>query len=274
MASDRGFGVAGSLPLDLIKVIARDVEAAGYATFWVNDVPGGDGVAALAAAASVTSRVGLAVGVIALDRRPPESVIADLQRLDLPADRLIVGVGAGSSPDSLSRVRSGVELIKHETSSRVFVGALGPKMLELAGSVADGVLLNWLTPPWARQSARAVRDASSAAEKPSPLVAGYVRTSLGPAAKARLADESARYEGFPSYAAHFRRMGVSAIGTAVATSSPGDIQAGLAAYADLDEIVVRAITATDSPAAYRELVQAARSSGEPPTGTSSDKRGV
>lgn len=258
MTSDRGFGVAGSLPLDLIKGIARDVEAAGYATFWVNDVPGGDGLAALAAAASVTSRIGLAVGVIALDRRPPESVIADLQRIDLPADRLIVGVGAGSIPDSLNRVRSGVDLIKQETPSRVIVGALGPKMLELAGKVADGVLLNWLTPPWARQSALAVRKASSAAGKPSPLVAGYVRTSLGPAAKARLSEESARYEGLPSYAAHFNRMGVSATGTAIAAASPGEIQAGLAAYADLDEIVVRAITADDSPAAYLELVQAAR----------------
>jgi alkanesulfonate monooxygenase SsuD/methylene tetrahydromethanopterin reductase-like flavin-dependent oxidoreductase (luciferase family) len=269
MAPDRGFGVAGSLSPDLIKVIAREVESASYATFWVNDVPGGDGLAALAAAASVTDHIGLAVGVIALDRRPPDTVISDLRQLDLPADRLIIGVGAGSSPGSLDRVQRGVEQIRQQTSSRVVVGALGPKMLALAGTFADGVLLNWLTPEWTHQSAAAVRAAGAAAGQPPPLIAAYVRTALGPAAKERLAEEATRYERFPSYAAHFNRMGVDAIDTAITGSSPGAIQTGLATYRSIDEIVVRAIATDDSPAAYLTLVQAARTGVDEATTTRS-----
>ncbi len=35
----RGFGVAGALPLEIVRVLASAAEAAGYHTFWVNDTP-------------------------------------------------------------------------------------------------------------------------------------------------------------------------------------------------------------------------------------------
>ena len=270
MSTMRGFGVAGSLPLDLIRVIVRDAEAAGYTTLWVNDVPRGDGLAALAVAAAVTSRISLAVGVIALDRRPASSIIADLSRLNLPNDRLVLGVGAGSSPGGLDRVRAGVNAIKAETSSRVVVGALGPRMVDLAATVADGVLLNWLTPDWARQSARAAGHASARAGRPAPFVAGYVRTALGAAAQTRLADEAARYERFPSYAAHFGRMGVSAFDTAVVGSSTEEIRTRLDQYAEFDELVVRAITADETRGSYMALMEAARAASRPAAATAPD----
>jgi alkanesulfonate monooxygenase SsuD/methylene tetrahydromethanopterin reductase-like flavin-dependent oxidoreductase (luciferase family) len=45
----------------------------------------------------------------------------------------------------------------------VYLGALGPRMLELAGRIADGVLLNLMTPAQAGQAAGAVRAAARAA---------------------------------------------------------------------------------------------------------------
>lgn len=57
----------------------------------------------------------------------------------------MLGVGSGGGHDALTRVRSGVAELQRETSAAVVVGALGPKMAQLAGEVADGVLLNWMT---------------------------------------------------------------------------------------------------------------------------------
>src|SRR6185312_7768499 len=45
----------------------------------------------------------------------------------------------------------------------VWLGALGPRMLALAGRIADGVILNLMTPAQAGEAAGLVRDAARAA---------------------------------------------------------------------------------------------------------------
>jgi len=47
----RGFGVAGALDHEIIKELAPAAERSGFATFWANDTPNGDGLASLRAAA-------------------------------------------------------------------------------------------------------------------------------------------------------------------------------------------------------------------------------
>ena len=75
--------------------------------------------------------------------------------------------------------------LRAELSTRIVVAALGPKMCRLAGEVADGVLLNWLTPEYARQSADIVREGAAAARRPAPTIYAYVRLALGAAAPPR-----------------------------------------------------------------------------------------
>jgi len=70
----RGFGLAAAVSHEVIRAAASACEALGYRTFWVNDTPDGDGLAALAAAASVTSRIALGVGVLPLSRWTPERI--------------------------------------------------------------------------------------------------------------------------------------------------------------------------------------------------------
>ena len=103
----RGFGMAAALPSAMASVAAAAAEKAGYATFWVNDTPGSDGLERLAAAAAVTRTIGLGVGVIPLDRRPAATLIARVAELRLPLDRLILGVGSGASQGGLERLRAG-----------------------------------------------------------------------------------------------------------------------------------------------------------------------
>ena len=259
MGTARGFGVAGSMPAAMVREVAAAVEAGGHATFWANDIPGGDGLAALAEAAAVTTRIGLGVGVVPLDRRPAEAIAARIAELGLPVGRLTVGVGSGGATDALARVRAGVEALRAASGARVIVGALGPRMTALAGEAADGALLNWLTPGQARRSASVVRAAAEAAGQPSPFVAAYVRVALGAAGIERFGVEADRYASFPSYAAHFARMGVAARETGVVGDRPEEIDAGLDAFADdaLDEVVARAIVGEEAVAGYLDLVRAA-----------------
>ncbi|HTD26345.1 MAG TPA: hypothetical protein VK649_05190, partial [Candidatus Elarobacter sp.] len=74
-----------------------------------------------------------------------------------------------------------------------------------------------------------------------------VRAALGAAASDRLREEGARYAAIPAYAAHFARMGVKPVETAIAASSAGALAAALANWQGaVDEIVLRAITGTDT----------------------------
>ena len=252
----RGFGVAAAVSPEVIGEVAREAERLGYTSFWANDTPGADGLAALAAAASATERIKLGVGVIPLDRRPAEAIARDLQALGVPLDRLWLGVGSGGDR-RVSKVRGGVERLHELVSSPVIVAALGPRMSQATGEVAEGVLFNWQTPETARSSGQIILDAAEAAGRPRPLLMAYVRCALLPQADERLEFEAGRYGQIPSYADHFARMGVSARDTAVSGSDAAALQTGIAAHeAVLDETVVRAITADDSAASILELLRA------------------
>ncbi|MBX6341078.1 MAG: LLM class flavin-dependent oxidoreductase, partial [Thermomicrobiaceae bacterium] len=175
----RGFGVAAAIAPEVIRSAAQVAESLGYASFWANDTPEGDGLAALSEAAADTVVIRLGVGVIALSRRSPESILARIQQsretedkeaqagevigagpdvervpsLDLPLDRLILGIGSGAGgPGAVERVRAGIRALKGAVDCEVVVAALGPRMCRLAGEEADGVLFNWLTPEYARRA--------------------------------------------------------------------------------------------------------------------------
>ena len=64
----RGFGITAAVGHDVVRELAPKVEALGYTSFWVNDMPGADGLASLGVALAVTSDIDLGVGVIPLDR--------------------------------------------------------------------------------------------------------------------------------------------------------------------------------------------------------------
>ncbi|MCA9876563.1 MAG: LLM class flavin-dependent oxidoreductase [Thermomicrobiales bacterium] len=254
----RGFGVAGALPAEIVMLLASAAEAGGYRTFWVNDTPNGDGLAKLQAAAGVTSTIRLGVGVIPLDRQPADVIARRVVELGLPQDRLALGIGSGGQRDALKRTGEAALHLQEALTAQVIIGALGPKMCALAGSHADGVLLNWLTPAYVEPSAAIVEEAAEQAGRLDPAIYGYVRTALGPAAEAVFLAEAARYASYPSYAANFTRMGTPAEGTAVLGATPAEIQVGLAPFSDeLDETVVRAITGSETGEAYLELLTAA-----------------
>jgi alkanesulfonate monooxygenase SsuD/methylene tetrahydromethanopterin reductase-like flavin-dependent oxidoreductase (luciferase family) len=254
----RGFALFAGIGPDVVRACARETEGLGYGSFWVNHPGPIDGLAALAVAAKETRRVDLGVGVIPLHTRGPESIVQGVRAHALPLDRLLLGVGS-PNPDALARVRTGVAGLRAQLSTRLVVAALGPRMCRLAGEIADAVLFNWLTPEHARQSAEWVRAGAASARRPSPRMLAYVRLALGSGAAALIREEGARYAGIPAYAAHFARMGVEPIQTAIAAESPAAIQPALEGWQGVvDDVVLRAVTAGNTVEEHLGLVRAAR----------------
>jgi alkanesulfonate monooxygenase SsuD/methylene tetrahydromethanopterin reductase-like flavin-dependent oxidoreductase (luciferase family) len=252
----KGFAVFAGVSPEIIRASAREAEALGYRSFWVNHPGPVDGLGSLAHAAAETRRVDLGVGVIPLHTRGPESIADGVRGHGLAPERLLLGVGS-PNPQALKRVRAGVAALRASLSTRIIVAALGPRMCHLAGEVADGVLFNWLTPEYARRSAEIVRAGAAAAGRPVPRLYAYVRVALGPAAE-RLAEEGGRYDAIPAYHDHFVRMGVKPIDTAIAATSADGIKRALAAWEGaVDEVVLRAITAKDTVEDHLTLVRAA-----------------
>ena len=253
----RGFAVFAGIAPEIIRASAREAEARGFASFWVNHPGPVDGLGALAQAGEETQRIDLGVGVIPLHTRGPEDIVAGVRQHRLAPTRLLLGIGS-PNPQALRRVREGVAAIRKGIQTRIIVAALGPKMCHLAGEVADGVLFNWLTPEYARRSAELVRAGAAAAKRPVPRLYAYVRVALGPAASERLADEGGRYDAIPAYHDHFVRMGVKPVDTAIAATSAEGIKRALAAWdGAVDEVVLRAITAKDTVEDHLTLVRAA-----------------
>lgn len=254
----QGFAVFAGLSPDLIRACAAEAERLGYTSFWVNHPGKTDGLASLAQAAADTSRIELGIGVIPLHTRPPENIAEGVRANRLPADRLLLGVGS-PNPGSLARVRQGIAALRGQLQTRLVVAALGPKMCQLAGEVADGVLFNWLTPGHARRSAELVRAGAASARRQPPKLFAYVRAAVGAAAGERLNEEGARYAAIPAYAANFTRMGVKPVDTAIAVQRPEALAPALTAWRGVvDEVVIRAITATDTVEEHLALLRAAK----------------
>ncbi|RZS64738.1 alkanesulfonate monooxygenase SsuD/methylene tetrahydromethanopterin reductase-like flavin-dependent oxidoreductase (luciferase family) [Agromyces ramosus] len=245
-------GITCTTGAEVVRALAPRIERLGFSALWINDIPGGDSLDGLRIAASATERLGLATGVIPLDRRPVDSL--DLH--GLPAARTTLGIGSGRAPRPLALVREGIATLRAVTDAAVVVGALGPRMRRLAAERADGVLLNWLTPQAARDAAaelhaagaRAAGDGSTHVARP-PRAVLYVRTIAEIDARPALQREVERYESVPSYAANFERLGMRPADATLHAA------AGLAAFDVVDEVVLRAITPTNSLAELERFVE-------------------
>src|SRR5262245_20626471 len=254
----RGFALHAGVAPDVLRAAARSAESLRYGSFWVNYPAATDGLESLAHAAAETAHLMLGVGVVPLHTVSSDRIAAAVERTRLPLARLLLGVGS-PNPGALARVRDGIAGLRARVPARLYVAALGPRMCRVAGEVADGVLLNWLTPEHARRSAEWIREAAAQARRPTPRLATYVRVAIGPEATALIEAEGRRYAAIPAYADHFARMGAPPSATAVAARTAAEVPDALARWEHvLDDVVVRAITASDTEDETLALIRAAR----------------
>jgi alkanesulfonate monooxygenase SsuD/methylene tetrahydromethanopterin reductase-like flavin-dependent oxidoreductase (luciferase family) len=239
----RGFGVAAGLDPQVARPLAERCAELGYASMWSNDHPGAKGLETLAEFAAAAPTLDLGVGVIALDRTPPEAIAADVERLGLDPARLWLGVGAGFSEKPLTRMRESLPALRESLPGiRVVLAAMGPKMCALAGAEFDGAFFNWMTPAFAAGAREKVEAGAHEAGRDVPPVFGYVRTAVGPDAADRLAKEESFYRDLHvGYRNHFDRLGEPEGTVGVAAEDSAAAQSQLSRYEALDTIVVRGL---------------------------------
>jgi alkanesulfonate monooxygenase SsuD/methylene tetrahydromethanopterin reductase-like flavin-dependent oxidoreductase (luciferase family) len=257
-----GFGLVGRTAegAEALAPLGPELERLGYDELWVNDGRIRSALDTLAVLARGTTGIDLCVGVTPLDERPAAWIAARVAALELPHERLVLGVGSGGSA-SLQLVRDGVaELRRLVPGARVAISALGPRMCRLAGEVADVVLLNWTFPDRVRWARDRIAEGAAIAKRPPPRVAGYVRLAVGPDAEDRLAAEAAKYARRPrSYAVLFSEQRAGERGwPGVAVRHPEQASARLEPYrSSLDSCVVRGLPPVDDLDGWLELARAA-----------------
>lgn len=261
--TERGVALAAGTAPEVVAATAALAEELGYRSFWLNHPGQRDGVAGLEPAAGATSRIDLGVGVVPIHLRPVESVVAVVEEVALPVERLLLGIGT-AGPGAYRLAREGAAELRLRLGCRVVMAALSEGACRVAGEVADGVLLNWLTPDHARRSAEWVEHGAAKAGRPRPPLYAYLRVALGAGARERLEAEGARYTGVATYASHFERMGAAPAETAVAADDADAVAGAVAAWDGVvDQVLLRLLPSSGDADAHEELVRAGAPGGRP-----------
>ncbi len=169
------------IPLSAHGEILREAEAKGYTDFWSAEVDGLDAFVPLAVAAAHTRQSYLGTAIANIYIRGPALLAMSAAALEEAAPgRFILGLGVstrviverwnGTRLDKpMARLRETVHLIRSVLQGEransellgvqgfrlsrrlaqappIYIAALREEMLRLAGEVADGVIINWLSP--------------------------------------------------------------------------------------------------------------------------------
>ncbi|MCP3913492.1 MAG: LLM class F420-dependent oxidoreductase [Actinomycetia bacterium] len=271
------FGSYSALGLDAALHTARLAEELGYRSFWTAEASGPEAFSTLAAAGAAAPRLDLGTGVLALQLRTPQLAAmgaATLQSLHPGAD-ILLGVGISSpavvnrwhgaeyGDRPLAQTREYLALLRQCLSGetvtfqgdffearkfrlgirlgdrrpQIILGALNPRMLALAGELADGVLLNYVPASHVAWSVEQVRRGGDADI--------YAYVHAGVAQRVDGIDYARRdlfsYAVVDSYARNFERAGYGDEVAAIrAAHADRDRDGALAAVSDqmIDEIDV------------------------------------
>jgi len=296
--------------------LARRAEALGYESVWVTHGLGRDSFLVLAAYGAATSRIGLGNGVVPIYPRHPVTMAqAALTLSELTGGRFRLGIGvshrasmenmlgvpvveplaimreyvavlrgalgAGAAFEGKHyRVHWSLALPTRPPASPIYLAALGPKMCELAGEIADGAILWLCTPDYVRDVARPAIERGR--RRAGKTLEGFDIAAAVPlavtddaaAARAAFRNELTRYAVLPFYRAmmeasglgdalrSFDRDGAVPDSMAAALGGVGDAataRAYLQAYrqAGVTLPAVRPITFPDAPWYRRTLEEAA-----------------
>ena len=252
----RGFGIDASVNLDVAIEVARMVEAAGYKSFWVNGSPHEEALAILEGALGNTS-LDVGVGVFPLPRIPAQEIVDEVESRDLPQDRIWLGVGSNRSPGALAEVRAAADLIRSELDVTLTTAAVGPRMMALAGEVADAVVLTWSFAAEVERVKPIIAEAAAAAGREMPTLVSYVRCALLPQAQDAVTERADFYDSIPHYRKVFAHHDLSAAETVVTGRSRDDLLPGIAREEEvIDVSVIRAIAVANTVEAIGALVEA------------------
>jgi alkanesulfonate monooxygenase SsuD/methylene tetrahydromethanopterin reductase-like flavin-dependent oxidoreductase (luciferase family) len=252
----RGFGIDATVPFDVAMEVAGLVEQAGYGSFWVNGSPHEAALDIIEGALNKTS-LDVGVGVFPLPKISATELVAEVTGRRLPQDRIRLGVGSGRRPGALDEVRQAVQVLRDGLDVEVVTGAVGPKMMALAGEVADAVVLTWSFVAEVERARPILEEAAASAGRPVPPIISFIRCALMPESAEALAERAAAYDAIPHYHAVFTRHGMTAADTVVQGADRAALIEGIGREeAAVDEPVIRAITPDHTVASLASLIEA------------------
>lgn len=294
-----------ALPLAEFPAIAREAERRGYGTAWVGEASGAEAIVLSTLVATHTTNLKIANGVIPVQTRTPivyGQAAATLAHL--APGRFALGLGLSSEiivgqwhglpfAPSTQQMREAVQIIRLAASGervnfdgkfyrlknfrlaipapspapRIYLAALGPRMCELAGEVADGVLLNWLPPSAVPASlAHVEAGAKRAGRSLSDVeVAVYVRTCVTDeraAVRESLARDITGYAIVSVYARFFAECGFAEEVEAVNAAWKAGDRAG--AVKGISERALDGLGAVGTADVCREQIDAFARTGATP----------
>jgi probable F420-dependent oxidoreductase len=158
-------GFTGAVPVAVQQEAVASLDGAGFQAVWTNEVIGGrDVLVHLGVLLAAAQRAAVGTGIANIWARAPQTLHAGAAMLaQAYPDRLLLGVGVGypqqaatvgrdfgrplqTMRDYLRRMDEPTWRPAPEVGYPRIVGAIGPKMLTLAGQVADGAMCAGLPP--------------------------------------------------------------------------------------------------------------------------------
>ncbi len=200
----------------------RRIEDLGYGALWIPETFGRDPMAHASWLLASTERLVLATGIANIHHRHPGAMRqAQLTLAEQSDDRFILGMGVSHAPlvegirhlpyeRPVATMRSYLEAMDASPYMApepgrpplTLLAALGPKMLELAGELADGAHPYWTTPEHTA-TARGILG-------PDPWLCveqKIVLTTDPDAARAAVDGALAMYADMPNYRNNWHRLG-------------------------------------------------------------------
>lgn len=289
------------LSLSDMSRLATVAEDAGYENVWLPESMGRDAIAELIVLAGATKRISIGTGIVPVFGRGPTLTAAAMATAATMAPgRVILGVGIGHRDSLVSG--HGVDFSRPVAHTRefteiarrllrgesveyageiyrigrykvdcappspvpVYIAALRPAMLRMAGAVADGVLMNWAPPERIRAAAEHIREGARAAGR-SPdevRIASYLRTCVSDdtdRVERACRTQIARYGSMVYYRNYFSELGFAAESDALAAAwAKGDPDAA----ADIVHPgMIRTLTIYGSPEECRARLDEHRAAG-------------
>ncbi|AHH96836.1 TIGR03620 family F420-dependent LLM class oxidoreductase [Kutzneria albida] len=210
-------------PVDLQRAAVRRLERAGYRAAWTNEVVGGkDAFVQLAVLLAATERMVFGTCIANIWAREPQTAHGAAALLaQAHPGRFVLGLGVGYPQQAASAGREfGSPLATMrgyldrmdgptwppapEAAHPRIIAANGPKMLALAGEIADGALPAMLPPEFTAQARQALG--------PDKLLVVGLSVAVDPdhdRARATARETVSALLERPSYAANLARLGYS-----------------------------------------------------------------
>jgi F420-dependent oxidoreductase-like protein len=292
-------GIFGGEPAGIDAAVSGAREAAehGFGAYWVSQIFGFDNLTVLAIVGREVPGIELGTGVVPTYPRHP--MMLAQQALTVQAasgGRLTLGIGlshqmvienmfglsfekpvrhmreylstlmpllqsgAAAFEGDVFNVHASIE-VPGSSAPPVLVAALGEKMLEVAGTLADGTM-TWMTGPEtiASHTVPTITRVAKGAGRPAPRIAVGLPVCVTDdvdAARARAAEVFQVYGFLPSYRAMLDREGAAGPADVAIVGDEATVRAGVARLADagVTDFVASVYGERDERAATRALLQ-------------------